>query len=803
MLSIGGGEETVRRAAFVLVVLTCLAAMPVTGDDLPQEARYGGEFRLAVPTAPDLDPDAFFSNRLVQAVTYEALVRLGPNQTPVASLAQSWTPNSAAQTITFDLRPAQWPDGATIRAIDVDWSFRKHVDNGLLANAQMTVLDEDTIRFSFPSGGGGDFIDGAATLPVAWRNGDDTATPNGPFISPNSTSADLSLTPNPQYWGGRPYFDRLVFRFPYRLDKNPNGTTRADDAGCALMFREVDVIGWPVTQSELSAQRDCVARFGGFGGENRTLANPTRQVPHLGSIETPGLGFHFLGMNTQRAPLDDPLLRQAISRSIDRDSIVGTYGGGSEFAPADIADSPVSQANAAWFNPAVPRYRVPRIVSGTVTVPNLEEVNQFLDTAGYRDRDGDSWRDDPAGQPFGYTLLTYDEANDASVGKYSAIVQNLNAIGINVTQQALAPATLRSNVASNNFDLFVDTSQARGEPSFLFEMFHSTSVANMVNLNSAVLDGYLEDARDALNPADRSRAVADAQAWIAVNAPVAPILHYRSVNARDQESFAGWSETLGGVVNFWSLAQLYFTRRLAVTVEALDNGLRSREITTITVGVLGPTGTPVEGAMVQLQGPGLTNPYGVTDDHGHYRTTLAAPDVTSDQDLAIVAEVTTPGYPTASGNTTVTVHAFPRPFTITLMKGAAILESGEEAFVRVIVRDRENASLVEGATVSFTVSPAGIGGTVDLATGTTNAQGIYEATFRGDTGSLTRFLITATVSFAGYANETATTSVDVLARPSAPPSTPALDTISMVALVVVLSLLYGAWQRRKWIARKP
>jgi hypothetical protein len=35
------------------------------------------------------------------------------------------------------------------------------------------------------------------------------------------------------------------------------------------------------------------------------------------------------------------------------------------------------------------------------------------------------------------------------------------------------------------------------------------------------------------------------------------------------------------------------------------------------------------------------------------------------------------------------------------------------------------------------------------------------------------------------------------------PRTPALDTISMVALVATLAALYGAWQRRKWVSRKP
>jgi len=35
------------------------------------------------------------------------------------------------------------------------------------------------------------------------------------------------------------------------------------------------------------------------------------------------------------------------------------------------------------------------------------------------------------------------------------------------------------------------------------------------------------------------------------------------------------------------------------------------------------------------------------------------------------------------------------------------------------------------------------------------------------------------------------------------PATPALDTLSMVAVVAALAAVYGAWQRRKWVQRKP
>lgn len=794
-----------RRAAIVCAMLSLLVALPAAAQNLPPGGLFGGDLRVAVLASPDLDPAQFLSNRLVQGVVYESLVRIGPDQLPVGSLASGWTPNAGAGTIAFDLRAANWADGTPIDAQDVAWSYQKHMANGLVTGVSVSVVDPNTVRFTFTSRGG-DFLDNAATLPIAWKDGSNTATPSGPYMSPSPAAGSLELSANAQHLGGRPYFDHLVLGFPYTLAKNPDGTTRADDAACALMLGRVDLIGWPVTQSEQSAPRDCVAGFGGFAdGVNRTLTDPTRSIPRLGAMETPGLRFLFLGMNTQRPPLTDPLLRQALSRALDRDLIAGTFGGAIE-AKTDIADSPVSPANGAWFNASVPRYRVPRTVSGSTAVPNLEAVNQFLDAAGYMDRNSDGWRDDPSGLPFAFTVLTYDQPNDPRVAKYLDLITKFQAIGINITQEEHTPADLRTIVASDAYDLFVDIADARGEPSFLFDMFHSTGSANSVNLDSPELDAILGAARDAIDPAVRRQAVLDAQGWIAVNAPMAPIVHFRSVNALDREAFQDWSAELGGVVNYGSLTGAHVTQRgpLSVTIDTLDAGLPSRATTTITVRTHDQAGNPVPDSSVWLDGSGIADPTGITDASGQFRTTFTAPDVASNQDLPITAEAAKAGYLGASASTSITVRANLREFTSSFAKGATVLDSGNSTFVRIIVRDRDNATLVEGATVTFDVSPSGLGGNVDQASGTTDVNGTYETTFRGDTKSLVRFLITVTVSLPGYADATVVTSLEVLARPPGnAPRTPALDTISMIAVVATLAALYGAWQRRKWVTRKP
>jgi len=76
-----------HRAVAALVVLAVLPATLVAAQNLPPGGLFGGDLRVALPAAPDLDPAQFLANRLVQGVAYAALVRVGPDETAVASLA--------------------------------------------------------------------------------------------------------------------------------------------------------------------------------------------------------------------------------------------------------------------------------------------------------------------------------------------------------------------------------------------------------------------------------------------------------------------------------------------------------------------------------------------------------------------------------------------------------------------------------------------------------------------------------------------------------------------------------------------
>src|SRR5215470_14157291 len=98
------------------------------------------------------------------------------------------------------------------------------------------------------------------------------------------------LDANPDYWGGRPDFDRWIMR------PIPETAPRI----AALLKGEVDIITQlPPDQAE------------------RVTGTPTTRV--TGALYA---GLYVLGVNSKRPPLDNPLVKQALSLAVDREAIV-------------------------------------------------------------------------------------------------------------------------------------------------------------------------------------------------------------------------------------------------------------------------------------------------------------------------------------------------------------------------------------------------------------------------------------------------------------------------------------------------
>ncbi len=125
------------------------------------------------------------------------------------------------------------------------------------------------------------------------------------------------LDANPDYWGGKIDMDRWIMR------PIPETAPRI----AALLKGEVDVI------TQLPPDQ-----------EDRVAANPSTRV--AGALYA---GLYVLAVNSKRPPLDNPLVKQALSLAIDREAIVKELWRGRGIVPS----GPIAKGDN-HFDPSLP-----------------------------------------------------------------------------------------------------------------------------------------------------------------------------------------------------------------------------------------------------------------------------------------------------------------------------------------------------------------------------------------------------------------------------------------------------------------
>ena len=225
------------------------------------------------------------------------------------SLATDWKLTNPT-TWTFKLRQGvKWHNGDPFSSADVKASFERTWDPKL--NTRVSTVFTTVERVEAPDANTVVFTTkkpdplldarvafyGGQIVPKKYLEavGNDTfnAKPvgTGPVRFVSWTKDDrVVLEANPDYFGGRPEFDRFVMR------SIPEVAPRI----AALLKGEVDII------TQLPADQ----------GE-RVAGTPTTRV--AGALYA---GLYVLAVNSKRPPLDNPLVKQALSFAIDREAIV-------------------------------------------------------------------------------------------------------------------------------------------------------------------------------------------------------------------------------------------------------------------------------------------------------------------------------------------------------------------------------------------------------------------------------------------------------------------------------------------------
>jgi peptide/nickel transport system substrate-binding protein len=282
------------------------------------------ETTLVIGIAADptgLDPEAVENNTsgFIISTVYDSLLRYKPGTTDVApGIAESWTTSPDGLTYTFKLRHgAKFSDGTPLDAKAVIWNVDRLLNKGnadYIYNtgpvegyidftygdvASYRAVDDDTVEFKFkkPSA---PFLNslamvwnglvspaGAAKWGKDYRN---HPVGSGPFVLREWRQRDqIILDANPDYWGGKPKVDHLIFK------EMPD----AQAAVLALKRGDIQILGDVSTQTVPAMKGD----------------------PNITLLTRPGLAVSGVGLPVDTPPFNDKRVRQALNYAVDKEAI--------------------------------------------------------------------------------------------------------------------------------------------------------------------------------------------------------------------------------------------------------------------------------------------------------------------------------------------------------------------------------------------------------------------------------------------------------------------------------------------------
>lgn len=291
---------------FFALVLSS-AALFATPSDAP--AR-GGTLRVGITslsTSDALDPALATTpgGYAIARQIFDTLTEFGNEGQVRMRLAESMTPDGAADSWIVRLRQAYWQDGKPVTADDVIYTVKRIMDPAatlppastlsFIDPGGMTKLDERTVRFKlrYPTMAFADNFT-SPTLAIVPR-GFNAAHPigSGPFmLDTMQPGTRVTFTANRSYWkSGEPFVDRLqIIGFPDSLS-----------AVNALVGGQIDIASSidPILAPLIEEAGD-----------------------RLKIIEYPTTGTITWQMNAGRKPFDDARVRQALRLVVNRQQII-------------------------------------------------------------------------------------------------------------------------------------------------------------------------------------------------------------------------------------------------------------------------------------------------------------------------------------------------------------------------------------------------------------------------------------------------------------------------------------------------
>jgi len=348
--------------AFVLASL--IAAVQITSGATP---LIGGTFRISHRTDPisfNGFLDYWSGSRDLHQQVYNRLIEVNVNRELIPDLAYNWKVEDEGKTFTFYLyKNVTWHDGKPFTSADVKWHWQKlnssdivtYVKPMLTGFKAVETPDDYTIVFKFTSPKQpllfAYFQSDTYIHPKHIFDGKDMKTNpankapvgTGPFkVVEYVQDSHVVMEANKNYFKGRPYLDRLIYRII------PDQRTRL------LSFEKGDVDFCDPPAAE-------IVRLSKTEGVKTTYTKST--TSHR-------LTFNFRPEAVSKYPwLSDVGVRRAFAHAINKTALVERQWKGFAY----VVETAVPEPSGWAYNPTTPVYKY-----------DPAQAERLLDEAGYK-----------------------------------------------------------------------------------------------------------------------------------------------------------------------------------------------------------------------------------------------------------------------------------------------------------------------------------------------------------------------------------------------------------------------------------
>jgi peptide/nickel transport system substrate-binding protein len=383
------------------------------------------------------------------SLTYDFMVGYSmDDMSPVPALATSWKTSDDGLTWTFKIRKGvKWSDDVPFTAKDIAYTYTRFLKGATvatswesyLASVKAATAPDDTtvvLKLSQPN----------AVLPLLpipiipehiWKNVSEKevktypAEPapgkpvvgTGPFrlVEGKAGGSTYRFEKNPDYWGGTPHVDQVVFR-----------VFKAEDPMVqALIKGEVDFIHdiSPIQVAALK-DRDGITSLNGVS-------------PYFDEI---GMNTGAIDTDTEKPigdgnpVLKDAKFRHALGYAIDPERLMrSAYQGAAK--PGDTIVPP-AYPTYKWDPPPDQAFKF-----------DLARAGQLLDDAGYK-KGGDGIRTRPDGKPIGTLRLYARPEEKRSVNTMDFFSEWLKSLGIKSDVTVMESNKLTDTILDGDYDFF-------------------------------------------------------------------------------------------------------------------------------------------------------------------------------------------------------------------------------------------------------------------------------------------------------------------------------------------------------------